>query len=151
MNKSITLNIYGDGGVGKTTWVNRWVTGNFNPKYIIDDEVKTYNLHFPKIYNGLSSFDVEINVMPGTYKFVKPYQPRADATIIMFDLSNKKSFKNVEYWKKYSSGITVICGNKFDTNYNPEYIKLTDETFFISSKTMYQHEHPLMYIFEQLS
>ena len=55
--KSYKVCLIGDGGVGKTTWVKRHLTGDFEQKYVATLGVEDHAIDFQTNY-GLIRFNV---------------------------------------------------------------------------------------------
>ena len=115
--------IFGDGGVGKTSLVNRYLTGVFQDNYRItigaDFFVKRINM------NG-STATLQIWDFAGEdrFKFILPsYIVGSSGCIFMFDLTRFSSIKNLTDWmevyhkgsKNYGKKIPIIMvGGKLD-------------------------------------
>ena len=133
--------LLGDHGVGKTSIQRRLITGEFHDSYAaftitrtfqtkaisflhtIDNETKLYkqiklNIWDPnKQYHKLNS-----------YSLSRLYYRRCDAAIVVYDITNRKSFQNVRKWidellqyihESKASNVRVpivIVGNKTDQN-----------------------------------
>ena len=105
----------GDGGVGKTTFVKRYLTGKFNADA---HYVPTLGFEVP-----LTNKPFEIWDTAGKEKHSglrEYYYLGAKKAVIMFDVRNRNSFDNVLVWlarvKKMCPGITVmLCANKSDS------------------------------------
>lgn len=131
MNEKIIL--VGDGGVGKTTFVNKLQTGQFTSKY-------KYTVGFEVKYVD----NMEIWDCAGQEKYSglrDGYWINAKKAIIMFSMDNRLTFKNVPYWYRDVRRVCgdipiIIMGNKSDsqsevqkeevealaTKYNVEYL-----------------------------
>jgi Rab family protein len=117
---SIKLVLLGDSGVGKSTIVTRYVSGN-----VITD------LH-PTV--GAACIDKEISIEGRNvilriwdtagqeiYRSLAPmYYRNAPIAIIVYDITHEASFEAVSYWLRElqanveKSVVIVICGNKTD-------------------------------------
>ena len=97
----------GDGGVGKTTYLNRLATGDFEQRYLSTIGYKQHHLSGEKeageeaMLPTNSSF--EIFDLAGQEKFNTLglfLRERSDIDVyfIFFDLSHKLSFKNCDIW-----------------------------------------------------
>ena len=143
----------GDGGVGKTTLINRFSTGEFTKGYVptLGIEVK------PLVFNtnhGLVTF--EIWDTSGQDKFsglgVDGYAVGADAILGICDLTSKRSATNLDrlYNRINNTDIpSVACGNKSDINQKSPRISEADKMnmlhkwgiyYDISVKTNYNLE-----------
>ena len=106
----------GDGGVGKTTFVKRHQTGEFQKKYIATLGAEEYPLEFTT-----NRGPITFNVMDkaGQEKMQDGFCIHGECAIIMFDVTSRISYKNVPTWYKEITRICqhipiVICGNKID-------------------------------------
>lgn len=124
--------LIGDGGVGKTTYVKRMLTGEFEKKYVATLGVEVHPLRFRTNY-GVVQFNMWDTA--GQEKFSglrEGYFVFAHGAILMFDLCNMQSYKNIGKWdamfsqvaeweedengenKKVRTVPVVLCGNKVD-------------------------------------
>ena len=90
--------VFGEGGVGKTTLVNRYLTGIFeaNTKMTLglDFYVKQIELDDMKIILQIWDFGGE-----DKFKFLLPsYIKGANGGIFMYDITRYTSFKNMDVW-----------------------------------------------------
>lgn len=157
--------LVGDGGVGKTTWVKRHSTGEFEKKYIatmgVDVEPITFHTN-----NG----PVCLNVWDcaGQEKFNglgSGYYCGADAAIVMFDVTSPLSYKNAKTWIRDIRAIDesipiVLCGNKIDCPERDHRVKPCDiflhktenclAYYGISAKSNYNLEKPFLVILRKM-
>lgn len=163
-NKKIVL--IGDGGVGKTNYLNRLQTGNFENKYIATMGVEINPLDYWETNNPNYIFNMWDCAGQEKYGFNKQYWKDADGVIVMFDLTSRLSFKNIHYWIENINNIVpnipiIICGNKIDVN--KKYIKIKEKDietlkyqypeypfFNISAKSCYNIEDPILSLREKL-
>jgi len=117
--------IFGDGGVGKTTLVNRYLTGVFKHNYKItigaDFYLKQININDLKITLQIWDFGGE-----DRFRFVFPsYLVGSNGCIFMFDITRFSSIQNVKEWmqvfkkgaKQHGGDIPIIIvGSKLDLN-----------------------------------
>eukprot|EP00695_Tsukubamonas_globosa_P002386 TRINITY_DN350_c0_g1_i2.p1 TRINITY_DN350_c0_g1~~TRINITY_DN350_c0_g1_i2.p1 ORF type:complete len:175 (+),score=40.06 TRINITY_DN350_c0_g1_i2:70-594(+) len=102
------LILIGDGGTGKTTFVKRHMTGEFEKKYIPTIGVEVRPLHFttnrgPIIFNCWDT--------AGQEKFGglrDGYYINGQAAILMFDVTSRQTYKNVPNWHR---DIVRVCEN----------------------------------------
>jgi|SaaInlStandDraft_5_1057022.scaffolds.fasta_scaffold02539_2 GTP-binding nuclear protein Ran len=111
MNKYI-IKIFGDSGVGKTTFLKRHIIDKYIKNYSATINNIEYELQFDNnnslnIINDISEQDDNIS--------------NIDGAIIMFDVTCRLSYKNVKKWhkliiSKYGNDILpiILCGNKID-------------------------------------
>ncbi|MDO9333807.1 MAG: GTP-binding protein, partial [Dehalococcoidales bacterium] len=94
------LILVGDGGVGKTTFVKRHRTGEFEKRYVATMGVEVNPLPFstslgPIVYNCWDT--------AGQEKFGglrDGYYIGGNAAIIMFDVTARVTYKSVPHWHK---------------------------------------------------
>ena len=153
---SFKLILVGDGGVGKTTYLKRHLTGEFEKRYIATMGVEVHPLDF-NTSCGLVRFNVWD--MAGQEKLGglrAGYYIGADMAIVMFDVTSSQSWKNVPYWiKDLPDNIPiVICGNKVDVRGRKvssreiqSYYPILDRIiayYDISAKSNYNFEKPFL-------
>merc|ERR1711953_1047602 len=102
------LVMVGDGSVGKTTFVKRHVTGEFDKVYKPTKGVEVtpivyYTNHGPIRFNIWDTAGQE-----KLGKLRECYYIGANCAIIMFDLTTRVSYNNVPKWYK---DLTKICEN----------------------------------------
>ncbi|MFW9881769.1 MAG: Rab family GTPase [Candidatus Thorarchaeota archaeon] len=110
--------VIGDGGVGKTSLIQRYTQGSSNNEY-----VKTLGARFRTHNKRIVFWDLagqkEFSLMRPTF-----YND-AKGAIIVFDLSRPETLDSVIDWyedlKKYCGTLpTILFGNKLDLIANPE-------------------------------
>lgn len=118
MQKKILL--LGDGAVGKTSLVHRFVEGVFSERYKATIGVDIFSKNVSTA-NG----DVELQLwdLSGQAHFSavrSKFYNKADGALLVFDLTNKKTFENLDSWlteTKNGVGAEIpmfILGNKMD-------------------------------------
>ena len=127
MSNQIKILVVGDAGVGKTNFINSYFNNQFEQRYIPTKGIVINNFVKYIIYDyagqeksGLSNIDLN----------------NIDLCIIMYDVTNKLSYNNIDFWMK---NVIKLCGNiqilqvgnKID-NINR---KITVNTINISAKT----------------
>jgi GTP-binding nuclear protein Ran len=157
------LILVGDGGVGKTTFVKRHKTGEFEKKYVATMGVDVHPLPFyttvgPVIFNCWDT--------AGQEKFGglrDGYYIGGQAAIIMFDVTSRVTYKNVPTWYKDLDRVCKkipIClvGNKAESKervVKPRDIyfhrKRNLQYYDVSAKSNYNFEKPFLYICRQLT
>ncbi len=110
--------VIGDGGVGKTSLIQRFTQGSSNNEYI-----KTLGARF-RTHNKRIVFWVPAGQKE--FSFMRPtFYNGAKGAIIVFDLSRPETLDSVMEWyedlKKFCGTLpTVLFGNKLDLIANPE-------------------------------
>ena len=151
--------IVGDGGVGKTTFINRHLIGDFSPKYVPTMGVDVHPLLFHTNY-GTIVFDCWD--IAGQERFggsSDEYYASSKGLILMFDVTSKLSYGHLGEW--YDSVLDdiplVVCGNKVDME--GRVVKHKDITFHvthkcqyydISAKSSYNYEKPFLWLAREI-
>lgn len=130
MAKIVTFKILtaGDGGVGKTTLIHRYLKGEF-----LKDTQMTIGVDF--MITTVQLGDIEIRLQIWDFggqdrfkKMLKGYVSGAQGAILMFDLTRPRSFYNIDDWLDilYSKNKLpiLLIGTKNDLD---EYINVADE------------------------
>ncbi|XP_063718400.1 GTP-binding nuclear protein Ran-like [Symsagittifera roscoffensis] len=157
------LVLVGDGGTGKTTFVKRHETGEFEKKYIATLGVEVHPLVFHTNFGG-----IQFNVWDtaGQEKFGglrDGYYIQGQCGIIMFDVTSRVTYKNVPNWHRDLVRVCenipiVLCGNKVDIK--DRKVKAKSITFHrkknlqyydISAKSNYNFEKPFLWLARKLS
>jgi GTP-binding nuclear protein Ran len=161
--KSYKLVLCGDGGTGKTTFVKRHLTGEFEKKYIATIGAEVHPMLFctsrGKIY-----FDVWDTAGQERYCALRDgYYVGAECAIIMFDVCSRITYKNLNNWYKSLTRVCegipiVIVGNKVDV---PDRKVKARQILFprkhgiqyydISAKSNYQFEKPFLWLLRKLT
>lgn len=141
---SFNIVLIGDAGVGKSSLLKRLNGGDFNMKYVPTFDAEVTPLHFSTNKGGitLNMWDVS-----GQQKFVEIPDCKADAYIVMFDVTSKTSYGNIKFWinsihEETRKPIT-ICGNKVDIADRKVKVKKTPYTD-LSVKSMYNVEKVIL-------
>jgi Ras-related protein Rab-1A len=120
MSEGYKVLLLGDAGVGKTSFLIRFVDGQFMP-----DSIATIGVDY-KVKNVLlddKPHKLEIWDTAGQERFrtiTSSYYRGAHGVIIMYDVTNEKSFDSVKQWllevDRYATGTVnkIIVGNKSD-------------------------------------
>ena len=123
-NFDLTLKILivGDSSVGKTNFINRFIENKFNNNYMTTSgiDLKTANL---EIKNKNIRIQIWDTAGQEKYKAItKNLFLKVMGAIIIFDITNEKSFNNLKNWVqmiKEECGphmTIIIVGNKNDLN-----------------------------------
>lgn len=155
--------LVGDAGVGKSTFIKRLLTGEFETKYIATLDVDVHPLYFQTQYGGIV---FEVWDTAGQEQFSQlseGYYVGSDAVIGMFDVTNKGTADRMLYWKTKAMSIVphanyVACGNKVDCrktkvkNLEKSEIRRLWGTYYdISAKSNYNFEKPFLDIARKLT
>jgi GTP-binding nuclear protein Ran len=110
---SYNIVLLGDGGVGKTAWIRRMRTDTFQPQYFatVGSEVHPFGINTNYGHINLDFYDCA-----GQEKYASHLPDiKSDATILMFDLTSRISYKNLKYWRERCKEEPVfVAGNKCD-------------------------------------
>jgi len=150
------LVLVGDGGTGKTTFVKRHISGEFETKYVPTLGVEVHPLPF---YTSYGPIVFNVWDTAGMEKFGglrDGYYIAGQAAIILFDVTSRMSYKNVPNWYRDLTRVCeripiVVCGNKVDVK--DRQVKAKQITFHrkknlqyyeISAKSNYNFEKPFL-------
>lgn len=157
------LVLIGDGGVGKTTFVKRHLTGEFEKRYIATLGVEVHPLTF-HTSRGPVTFNVWDTAGQEKLSGLRDgYYIGGSCGIIMFDVSSRITYKNVPKWYRDLIRVCeqvpiVLVGNKVDIKERK--VKAKQITFHrrhglqyydISAKSNYQFEKPFLWLARRLS
>ncbi|PFH60070.1 hypothetical protein XA68_11519 [Ophiocordyceps unilateralis] len=156
------LVLVGDGGTGKTTFVKRHLTGEFEKKYIATLGVEVHPLGFTTNC-GKIRFDVWDTAGQEKFGGLRDgYYIGGKCGIIMFDVTSRITYKNVPNWHRDLVRVCenipiVLCGNKVDVKERK--VKAKTITFHrkknlqyydISAKSNYNFEKPFLWLSRKL-
>ena len=160
------LVLVGDAYVGKTTFVKRHQTGEFEKRYIATLGVNVVPLTF---YTNKGVVILNVWDCAGQEKFAgldDGYYIGADAFILFFGMDSKASYRNASHWLKKITDYTgrfdrsrpiIVCGTKCDlpnTRLMPSEMKdralLEHPFYFISAKSNYNYEKPILAVIQNL-
>jgi GTP-binding nuclear protein Ran len=154
--------LVGDGGVGKSTFLKRHLTGEFEKKYIATLGCDTQPLLFNTNY-GPIIFNVWDTAGQEKFSMLKEgYFIASDGFIVMFDVTSTLSYKNVKSHIKSAKSVVnaplVVCGNKVDVKDRKvkgrEILIAKDESvdkyYDISAKSNYNFEKPFLFLAQRL-
>jgi GTP-binding nuclear protein Ran len=156
------LVLVGDGSTGKTTFVKRHISGEFERKYVATIGVEVHPLLFHTNFGP-----VRFNVWDtaGQEKFGglrDGYYIQGQCAVIMFDVTSRVTYKNVPNWHRDLTRVCehipiVLCGNKVDIK--DRKVKAKTITFHrkknlqyydISARSNYNFEKPFLWIAKKL-
>lgn len=111
--------LVGDGGTGKTTFVKRHLTGEFEKKYVATLGVEVHPLIF-HTNRGPIRFNVWDTAGQEKFGGLRDgYYIQGQSAVIMFDVTSRVTYKNVPNWHRDLVRVCenipiVLCGNKVD-------------------------------------
>jgi GTP-binding nuclear protein Ran len=160
---TVKLIVVGDGGVGKTTFLKRHQTGEFERRYVPTfgcevSPLKFTTNHGPIVFNCWDT--------AGQEKFGglrDGYYIGGQAAILMFDVTARITYKSIPHWHKDLTRVCdnipiVLIGNKVDSK--DRKVKPKDVRFHrtknlqyyeISAKSNYNFEKPFLYLLRRLT
>merc|ERR1711962_495866 len=156
------LVLVGDGGVGKTTFVKRHLTGEFEKKYIATLGVEVHPLTF---YTNYGQIIFNCWDTAGQEKFGglrDGYYIQGQCAVIMFDVTSRITYKNVPNWHRDLIRVCehipiVLCGNKVDIKDRKVKAKAIVfprkknlQYYDISAKSNYNFEKPFLWLARKL-
>ena len=108
----------GDGGVGKTTFLTRHITGEFKKRYIATQGVELKSLLF-STNKGKIVFSISDFAGQEKYGLTYDHFTGAECAVVMFDVTSRITYKNAKVWIDYLRKAVpnipiVLCGNKVD-------------------------------------
>ncbi len=113
--------VIGDHEVGKTSIIRRFVEGNFLEKYRATIGLNILSHTFEAFGNKINIMLWDIGAQKFFKRYRKTYYNGAQAVFIVFDLTNRESFENVNYWHNELKDFIenkdlpiIIVGNKTD-------------------------------------
>ena len=111
----------GDACTGKTSIINRIVGIKFNENY---EKSIAMDFRYKKIEFENKIFKFKLWDMPGqeiNKSLFSSYLKNSSLIFLIYDVSNKSSFNNIDDWIKYINSekylekpIIILCGNKID-------------------------------------
>ncbi|EHH21331.1 hypothetical protein EGK_04363 [Macaca mulatta] len=156
------LVLVGDGGTGKTTFVKRHLTGEFEKKYVATLGVEVHPLVF-HTNRGPIKFNVWDTAGQEKFGGLRDgYYIQAQCAIIMFDVTSRVTYKNVPNWHRDLVRVCenipiVLCGNKVDIKDRKVkaksivfHRKKNLQYYDISAKSDYNFEKPFLWLARKL-
>ncbi|ORY37808.1 GTP-binding nuclear protein-like protein Ran [Rhizoclosmatium globosum] len=156
------LVLLGDGGTGKTTFVKRHLTGEFEKKY---EATMGANVHPLTFHTNFGPICFNTWDTAGQEKFGglrDGYYINGHCDIIMFDVTARITYRSVPNWHRDLTRVTdnipiVLCGNKCDVK--DRKVKAKNITFHrkknlqyydLSAKSNYNFEKPFLWLARKL-
>lgn len=119
-SKNIKCILIGDGGVGKTTFMKKHITGHFEKTYRCTQGIDIKPLSFFTNHGEIkfTLWDTPGQEKHGSLRDI--YYINTHCAIIMFDVCSRITYKNIPLWYKDLKRICgdipiIICGNKIDS------------------------------------
>jgi len=156
------LVLVGDGGVGKTTFVKRHLSGEFEKKYVATLGVEVRPLDFVTNF-GKIRFNVWDTAGQEKFGGLRDgYYIQGQCAIIMFDVTSRTTYKHVPNWHRDLVRVCdnipiVLVGNKVDIK--DRKVKARQVVFHrkrnlpyydISAKSNYNYEKPFLWLSRKL-
>ncbi|RKP08891.1 ras family-domain-containing protein [Thamnocephalis sphaerospora] len=157
------LVLVGDGGTGKTTFVKRHLSGEFEKQYNATIGVEVHPITFHTDYGRIcfNTWDTAGQEKFGGLR--DGYYIQGQCGIIMFDVTSRITYKNVPNWHRDLVRVCenipiVLCGNKVDVKERK--VKAKTITFHrkknlqyydISAKSNYNFEKPFLWLARKLA
>merc|ERR1711865_793244 len=154
--------LVGDGGVGKTTFVKRHLTGEFEKKYVATIGVEVHAMPFDT-NRGRLIFNVWDTAGQEKFGGLRDgYYIQGQCAIIMFDVTSRISYKNVPVWFRDLMRVCeaipiVLVGNKVDVKERKVKVKQINfhrkknlGYYDISAKSNFNYEKPFLYLAKKL-
>ena len=157
------LILVGDGGTGKTTFVKRHLTGEFEKRYIATVGVDVHPLTF-NTNCGMICFNCWDTAGQEKFGGLRDgYYIQGNSAIIMFDVTSRNTYRSVPNWYRDIVRVCdnipmVLVGNKVDAP--DRAVKARMITFHrkkglqyydISAKTNYNFEKPFLWLAKRLA
>ncbi|XP_020883535.1 GTP-binding nuclear protein Ran-4 isoform X2 [Arabidopsis lyrata subsp. lyrata] len=157
------LLIVGDGGSGKTTFLKRHLTGEFEQNHEPTVGVEVYPLDF-FTNRGKIRFECWDTAGQEKYSGLKDaYYIHGQCAIIMFDVTARNTYMNVDTWyrdlRRVCKNIPIVlCGNKVDVpsrQIKPKHVsfhrKKGLQYYEMSTKSNCNFEKPFLYLARRLA
>mmetsp|Transcript_29385 Transcript_29385/g.53919 ORF Transcript_29385/g.53919 Transcript_29385/m.53919 type:complete len:239 (-) Transcript_29385:628-1344(-) len=134
-SNAVKIILLGDSAVGKSKLVERFLLDNYKPHQLSTYALTLYRHEYKTPDNTIIPIDIwdtagqeRFNSMHSSYYY------RAHACIMVFDVTRKITYKNLEQWydelQENCKGIpTIVVANKIDVDY-----KVTAKTFNFAAK-----------------
>merc|ERR1712211_36642 len=157
------LVLVGDGGTGKTTFVKRHLTGEFEKKYVATLGVEVLPLVF-HTNRGAIRFNVWDTAGQEKFGGLRDgYYIQGQCAIIMFDVTSRITYKNVPNWHRDIVRVRenipiVLVGNKVDVKdrqvkaKNIQFHRKRNLQYYdLSARSNYNFEKPFLWLARRLT
>ena len=122
---SLKITFVGDSSVGKTSIIERFINDKFESELITATVMSNYNCKNLKI-DPFTEVNMQIWDTAGQERFksmIRGYLRDSNGIFIVFDLSNKRSFEDIDSWLDEINNsdvdsntcVKMLIGNKLDT------------------------------------
>ena len=145
------IQLIGNRGVGKTTWIERLRTGEFTKVHVPSDYPRVTRISFN---TNVGKVEMDIHESDTI--------PNKDGYIAMFDVTDRQSFIDTVKLIDSETTIDAVVGNKVDHRDRivmPQEILCSDwfydhcssiKYFDISAKSNYEFEKPFLHLIRKL-
>lgn len=157
------LILVGDGGTGKTTFVKRHLTGEFEKRYIATVGVDVHPLTF-STNCGTICFNCWDTAGQEKFGGLRDgYYIQGNCAIVMFDVTSRNTYRSVPNWYRDIVRVCdvipmVLVGNKVDAPDRAVKAKMITfhrkkglQYYDISAKTNYNYEKPFLWLAKRLA
>lgn len=155
-NKTMTILFVGDRGVGKTTYLWRYTTGEFEKRYVPTRCVCATSLNWStnKGPVNVSVWDTaggEVKLDSGDWK-------AAEGFVVFFDVTKRLSYQKSMAWiseirRRHGDVPIVLVGNKVDVvakRYRTPVGQRQGAKYYdVSAASNYNHEKPFLWLLRQ--
>lgn len=154
MSTHLKVLIVGEGGVGKSTFIKRYQTGDFEKIYTPTETSSVHRIKIKDTNTVFNCWDIPGKLDNNNTDNFKG----ADGAIIMFDITSRLTYKAVDRWinsiKKVCGDIPiVILANKVDIDEKYK-AKISDikkyPCLYTSNRSNYNYEIPLCMIMNNI-
>merc|ERR1712160_50814 len=155
--------LVGDGGVGKTTFVKRHLTGEFEKKYVATIGVEVHAMPFDT-NRGRLIFNVWDTAGQEKFGGLRDgYYIQGQCAVIMFDVTSRITYKNVPNWHRDIVRVCenipiVLVGNKVDVKdrqvkaKNIQFHRKKNLQYYdLSARSNYNFEKPFLWLARRLT
>jgi small GTP-binding protein len=126
--------VVGDGGVGKSTMIQRLITGRYLPmKITIGTDLLSYQMNFDNIRVKLQIWDF---AGEKRFRFFLPnYSRGAQGCLLCYDINRYSSFQNLQEWydiviQNAINPVIILVGGKLDLANEKRTVNLEDAEEF---------------------
>lgn len=120
IHKKVKVLLLGDSGVGKSSIIQRYISDTFCPSLVstLGVDLKTKRMHIDDKVVQVQVWDTA--GQQAFHKITASYYKGSNAILLVYDISDRATFTNIEYWMKSikeRAGENVkvaLLGNKMD-------------------------------------